>query len=224
MTLLLYADDLVISAERRRDPQQALDAIGAWRFSFGIGPAKTAVLVVGSRSHDHHFTLQGHSATRMSEYCYLGVIFQSSRKWSKHCDRLVERCTGKFHQSVSWAENRQLHTVFRRSLFQSYGLPSMLYGSHFLDQSSLKKLDQKLDQKLRQFGRRLPLWPSGAAGAAVLGELGWHPFLVEVQRVQFALFGRLSVASAHGVHRSLAARVFQFEATQRDFLGVSSCQ
>ena len=44
VTLLLYADDLVVLAETQSDLQQALDAIGAWgerwRFSFGIGPEK----------------------------------------------------------------------------------------------------------------------------------------------------------------------------------------
>ena len=53
VTVLLYADDLVVLAENQRDLQRALDAIGAWgarwRFSFGIGPEKTAVFVVGYR-------------------------------------------------------------------------------------------------------------------------------------------------------------------------------
>ncbi|CAE7243833.1 unnamed protein product [Symbiodinium natans] len=53
LTLLLYADDLVVLAENPRDLQRALDAIEAWgsswRFSVGIGPEKTAVLVVGCK-------------------------------------------------------------------------------------------------------------------------------------------------------------------------------
>ena len=45
-------------------------------------------------------------------------------------------------------------------------------------------------------------------GAAVLGELGWDPFAVQVLRVQASLFGRLCSATPGGVHRGLAARVF----------------
>ena len=54
-----------------------------------------------------------HACLNIVIWCY----FPISRKWSKHCDRLVESCTGKAHQSVSWAENRQLHTVFGDACF-----------------------------------------------------------------------------------------------------------
>ena len=210
LTLLLYADDLVVLAENPRDLQRALDAIEAWgsswRFSFGIGLEKTAVLVVGCRAPNFHFRLQGADVPVVSEYCYLGVLFQSSRAWSKHGRRLYEKSNRKFHQFLAWAENRQLPTGFRRSLFQSYVLPSMLYGSQFLSAASISFLDTKL----RQWGRRLLQWPAGAPGAAVLGELGWVSFAFEVFRAQFGLFGRLSSVHPDGAHRGLAARVFRY--------------
>ena len=179
VTLLLYADDLVVLADRPSDVQRALDAIGAWgarwRFSFGIGPDKTAVLIVGCRARNFNFTLHDVPVPVVSEYCYLGVVFQSSRKWSMHGERLYANSNRKFHQFLTWAENRQLHTGFRRSLFQSYVLPSMLYGCQFLSTSAVNFLDKKL----RQWGRRLLQWPSGAPGAAVLG-VGYEGLRVEV--------------------------------------------
>ena len=79
-----------------------MDAIGnwgrQWRFSFGIGPDKAAVLVVGSRSRDPHFSLQGHSVPCVPE-----------RKWSKHCDRLVE----KMHWSVFISFSAKLVSVMQ---------------------------------------------------------------------------------------------------------------
>ncbi|CAE7350365.1 pol [Symbiodinium sp. CCMP2456] len=208
VTLLLYADDLVVLAETRQELQRALDAIGAWgarwHFSFGIGPDKTAVLVVGNRSVDFHFSLQGSVVPVVSEYCYLGVVFQASRKWKKQTDRLLEKGVRKFHQSIAWAENRGLHTGFRRSLFQAYALPSLLHGSAFLDDGCVRRLDKQV----RQWGRRLLGWPAGAPSAAVIGELGWAPISVEVHKIQASLFGRLCSADPHGAHRSLAARIF----------------
>ena len=49
----LYADDLELSAECEFDLQVTLDIVGRWgrqwRFSFGIGPTKSAVMVFGPR-------------------------------------------------------------------------------------------------------------------------------------------------------------------------------
>ena len=41
-----------------------------------------------------------------------------------------------------------------------------------------------LDNNWRQFGRRVLMWPRGAPGAAILGELGWRPLSVEVRRLE----------------------------------------
>ena len=142
----------------------------------------------------------------MAEYCYLGVVFQASRRWNKHADRLVEKGNREFHQSIAWAEIRRLQTGFRRSLFRASMLPSLLHGAVFLDDAFL----QRLDPQMRQWGRRLLSWPAGAPGAAVLDELGWAPFAMEVPKTQASLLGRLSSADPNGIHRSLAARVFRY--------------
>ena len=47
----LYADDLVVLTASQTDLQLALDAVHAWgvrwRFSFGVGPTKSATMVFG---------------------------------------------------------------------------------------------------------------------------------------------------------------------------------
>ena len=72
-----------------------------------------------------------------------------------------------------------------------------------------------MDKKLRRWGRRLLLWPSGAPGAAVLGELGWAPFRFEVSRDQFRLFGRRCSVNPAGAYRGVAARVFRYALEQQ---------
>ena len=97
-------------------------------------------------------------------------------------------------------------TGFRRSLFRAYVLPSLLHGAAFLDDASLRRLDKQM----RQWGRRLLSLPAGAPGAAVLGELRWAPFAMELSKTQANLLGHLSSADPDGIHRSLAARVFRY--------------
>ncbi|CAE7749885.1 pol, partial [Symbiodinium sp. CCMP2456] len=157
-------------------------------------------------SIEYRFMLHGSLLPCVRQYTYLGVTFAASRKWHKHAARLMDTGNRRFHQFLGWAENRQLHTGIRSQLFQTYVLPTILYGAHFLDSGQLARLDQKL----RQWERRLLHWPRGAPNAAVLGELGWWPYVFEVQRLQFDLFGLLATADASNARRSLAARVFSF--------------
>ena len=204
VTLLLYTDDVVILADNPSDLQNALTAVGIWgsqwRFSFGICPDKAAVLVHARQTSRSTFSLPGDLVLCAGHYCYLGVVFQASRKWQQHAQSRIERSTGKFHQSISWAENRGLCTNFRSGL--TY-LLILKYGCQFLDVASIRLLDQKA----QPFGRRLLRWPWGAPGAAVVGEMGWPPMSVEVRRLQLSLFGRLSAAGGTDDGRTLARRV-----------------
>ena len=138
VTILMYADDVVILADSADHLQRALDVVGTWgtqwRFTFGIGPEKTAVMVVDSRSFDFHFSLQGNALPCVSSYTYLGVTFQTSRKWKLHVGRPLDKGNRKFHQFLGSAENRQLHTGFRNGLFRTYVLPSISMEPNFLMQ------------------------------------------------------------------------------------------
>ena len=82
VTLQMYADDVVVLADSAVDLKRALDAGGAWgtqwRFTFSIGPEKKTV---SSRSLNFHFSLQRNAVPCVSSYTYLGVTFQTSRKW-----------------------------------------------------------------------------------------------------------------------------------------------
>ena len=76
----LYADDLELAAESQHDLQVALDAVSdwgrKWRFTFGIGPTKSAVMVFGPRRTVPPCSalLAGSLLPVVSEYPYLGVI------------------------------------------------------------------------------------------------------------------------------------------------------
>ncbi|CAE8683198.1 unnamed protein product, partial [Polarella glacialis] len=88
----------------------------------------------------------------------------------------------------------------------SYVLPSIAFGAEFLDDSAL----WALDVRLRQWGKRLLQWPRGALGAAVLGDLGWAPFVSVTLDRAAGLMARLSAAPFAAGRRQLTARIFQF--------------
>ena len=173
----LYADDLELSAECEFDLQVALDAVARWgwqwRFSFGIGPTKSAVVVFGPRRSVPPCSVQlgGDPLPTVMGYLYLGVILTPTLSWAAHARHLVTRGNRLFAQCVAWCKTEGLSLRFASTLFTSYVLPSISWGSEFFI-SSPPAL-RVIDSALRRWGKFLLGWPSGSLVGAVLLELGW---------------------------------------------------
>ena len=207
----LYADDLVVTAECQHDLQVALDAVSAWghrwRFSFGIGPTKSAVMVFGPRRGvlPCSVFLSGHELPLVSEYPYLGVILTPSLSWTAHARHLVSRGNRLFAQCVAWCRSERLPLWFASTLFTSYVLPSISWSMEFFV-SSPPAL-QVIDTALRRWGRFLLGWPAYSPIASVFLELGWPDAShISTSRL-LSLFGRMHAMPA-GDRCPLPALVF----------------
>ena len=169
--VLLYADDVVILCENAADLQRALDAA---RFHFGIGPSNSAVMVfgnTGSRSRVPPFFLSGQALPRVKSYPYLGIVFHEKLHWKPHVDYLLKRGECKMAACLSWTNAENLPVSFVDRIFQTYVRPSACFGLEFLtDGSQLKRFQTRL----LQWGERLHMWPQGAPGIVVQGQLAWH--------------------------------------------------
>ena len=160
----LYADDVVLPADSVLDLQTALDAVSEWgrkwRFTFGISPTKSAVMIFGPRSRvpSCAVTLAGSLLPVVNEYTYLGVVLTPSLTWLPHVRHLISRGNRLFAQCVAWCCSDRLSVHFAASLFRSYVLPSISWGLEFcLNSSPAVRL---IDGALRRWGRHLLGWPS----------------------------------------------------------------
>ena len=155
------------SRNPRQISQAALDAVShwgqQWRFSFGIGPKKSAVVIFGPPRHalTCEVYLQGD---------LLPVV--STLSWCNHVDHLVDRGRRLFPQCVSWVRSEGLPVFFSLFLLSTYVLPSASFSIEF-EGECLRSL-ARFDRALRQWGRHLLGWPSGTPNASVLCELGLH--------------------------------------------------
>ena len=149
LTDQLYADDLVVLGESEADLQLALDAVTRWgrqwRFSFGVGPEKSAVMIFGpARSRPScRVCLSGQPLPVVSSYRYLGVVLTPSLRWDAHVAHLVSRGHRLFAQCVSWARSEGLSVSFAHFLLATYVFPSAMYGTEFVGDCarSLAQLD-----------------------------------------------------------------------------------
>ena len=213
LTVLLYADDLVIFAEDAAQLQVALDAVSSWgrrwRFAFGIGETKSAVLVAGSPvASIPTLFLAGSPLPLVSSYRYLGVMVSSNGRWAAHASHLLARGEARFAQCVAWASREGLSLPWSERLFRVYALSAALFGIEFVvEESSAMSL---LDRRLRQWGRRLLRWPAGTPNAAVLGELGWVDMeALALDRVA-GLFARLLCFDSTSAHTPVPVSIFRY--------------
>ena len=160
----LYADELDIAAESPSDLQTALNAVSDWsfrfRFRFGVGPTKSAVMVFGPiRRAECHVQLGGVCLPVVLSYKYFGVVLSPTHPRSKHVQHLVSRGNRLFAQCVSWCRAEHLPVHMASSIFCVYVLPSASWSPSF-----------SLSPRLL-----CASWTthSGDGDAGVLCELGW---------------------------------------------------
>ena len=172
LTDQLYADDFVVLGESEADLQLALDAVTRWgrqwRFSFGVGPEKSAVMIFGpGRSRPScRVCLSGQPLPVVSSCRYLGVVLTFSLRWDAHSLTLFLVATASSRSASRGSVLKALSVSFAHFLLATHVFPSTMCGTEFVGDCA-RSLAQ-LDLAQRRWGRHLLSWPAGTPCAAVL--------------------------------------------------------
>ena len=193
VSLLLFADDVVLVAETREDLQRSLNACWTysrkWRFNFNVGPGKSEVLVCGGRREGERWWL-GDEEMRLTEsYCYLGVILNEEKSWVDAKERLVSKASKSLWRLVGMGMCEEGLTMYTaRDLVQTCVRPILEYGCEVV-------CDRKWEQAevLQRKAGRLVLGVSSAtANGVVQGELGWWRVKGRTDYLKLMFFAKLS--------------------------------
>lgn len=141
----LYADDLAIFAEPR---QSALTALGRWadlwRFSFGVGPSKSAAMrVPPAHARARPVRLGTQDLPWVTQYPYLGFVVSARPSWGPHHVKAAMRGGLKSRQACAWADQERLHVGWCAQIFAAYVppayvLPAFLSGTGFVPPGHLR--------------------------------------------------------------------------------------
>ena len=206
----LYADDLVILQESAADLQAALDAVShwgqQWRFSFGIGPEKSAV-VIGPLRHalTSEVYLQGDLLPVVSAYRYLGVVLTPKLSWCNHVDHLVDRGADCLRSVCLGFDQRACQSLSRSSSSQRMCSQALLSVSN--SRASAPVVQPDLIALFASGVVTCLAGPSGTPNASVLCELGLHDGLGVSSGRALALYARLA-SFALGSRPPVPASVF----------------
>jgi hypothetical protein len=95
VSLLLFADDIVLIAEDERMLQRMLDAVNAYskKFRFCFNKDKSNVMIFGKKMKDvrERFHLGESELQVVEHYKYLGLMVDSIFSWKKHLEKCLEK-------------------------------------------------------------------------------------------------------------------------------------
>ena len=218
VSVLMYADDIVILANSADELQCALDALSdwarRWRCCFCAGPDKSAVMVVNSQCQQQSFMLGGMTLPAVNEYKYLGVVFDSRGGCKSHVNHVTRKGNQKFASCVSWCSREGLHAAWQSRLFLTYVLPAFAHGSEFLlgNQSPVNAMELQL----RKWGRRILGHPSGSPNPVVLLDLGWSDMQAIALKRAASLCSRLASRWQGGARDNLPSVVFAYASSNHN--------
>ena len=171
-------------------------------------------MVVNGQDPQQSFLLGGMTLPFVSEYKYLGVVFDSHGGCRNHVSHVTRQGNQKFASCVSWAAREGLHVAWQSRLFQSYVLPAFTYGSEFL--LCNQNLLDAMNLQLRKWGRRILGHPNGSPNPVVLLDLGWSDIQAMALKRAASLCSRLTSRWQSDPRADLPSVVFAYASSQPD--------
>ncbi len=135
ISVLAYADDLVLMAENASDLQHLVDILHAWCFKWRlkVNVDKTKIIHFRNKNRpksDFDFCINSVPLEYVSEYKYLGIILTESMDFEKTAELLsasAGRALGSVINKVKYNKDLGFNTY--TTLFDSCVAPILLYAS-----------------------------------------------------------------------------------------------
>ena len=177
LSLLMYADEIIILSENGNDLQLMLGVVNEYSVELGLkfGMDKGQIMIVNNNQVDVERTwrLGENDVMRTNEYKYLGVTLNV-----KGCEQAKSEKIFKTNQWYGRVANiaryRANKYLVVRELWKGMAVPSIMYGMNVLNWTECEL--QKLEVIQNKVGR-VALGANGYVGVeAVRGDMGWSTF------------------------------------------------
>ena len=173
ISILMYADDIVLVADNRKDLQKLMDIVTNWgkKWRCTYNKTKSEVVVFGSNKKEEGvWSLWGEEIAQEDWYKYLGLDIKGNRKWGKYKCRLLEKAKKRLAQT--WGMGIQSGALTVRAaekVWKAIVRPIVEYGAEVWGEEGWEEAE-KLQ---REMGKRILGLNESTNNVVVLGELGW---------------------------------------------------
>ncbi len=175
ISVLAYADDLVLMAENAKDLQYLIDILQAWcyKWRLSVNVNKTKVVHFRQKNKDLSkfvFSINEMPLEYVSNYKYLGIMLNENMDFSKTAELLAAaagRALGSVINKVKYNKDLGFKTYI--TLIDSSVAPILLYGSGVWGMKNFKICEDVLLRACRFYSGVHRLTPI----PAIQGDFGW---------------------------------------------------
>ena len=214
LSILLFADDLVLIASTPGDLQRMLDEVSQYcsKWRSDVNLKKTEVVIFGDpRKPVPQFFLHGVALKVVKSYKYLGLDVYVSLRWTQMRSRLYAKARAKVASAFGMANCAHvLNVEFGIQLWKSIVRPILEYGCEIWGDSTWKQGEEL--QKL--VAKRILRCPMNMADEAALGELGFWTLKARSDMLRLRYWGELINMSLERIPKCVynaSKRVFEHE-------------
>ena len=176
LSLLLYADDIIVMSDSSDELQELLDVVNGYgeEFCLSFSKDKSQVMVInGEPNENTEWKLGDTVIKRTDEYKYLGVTLSVNGVEKARREKIFKanQWYGRLASVARYRVNKYL-TV--RELWKTLAVPSIMYGMNVLNWSECEL--QKLEIIQNKVGRIALGANKYVSVEAIRGDLGWSSF------------------------------------------------
>ena len=184
---LFYADDLVLISTSKKGLQLGLDTLydfcSHWKLTVNLQKTQTIAFSKSCLTEKHYFTYGSTCIKFVKSYTYLGVTIKSNGSFSDTIINLAEKARKALYSlNKAILQNKEIKLPLH--LFKVLIKPILLYGSEVWGQDYIdySKWDKTAIERVNlNFCKTLLQTNRKSCNAAVRGELGQHPLLIEIK-------------------------------------------
>ena len=190
--ILLYADDKLILAESPLELQLAMNAANdycnLWGLSINQSKTKVVIFSRGKARKNHNFKWGDLDIETVSEYCYLGVLFNFNGNFNKAIKARIDPARKAMFGLNAKAVRLQLPPDIQIDLFEKMVVPICLYGSEVWGYGNV----EPVEVFYRKFIKRVLGLNKSTPNCIIYGEVGKYPLALEIQKRMLSFWANIS--------------------------------
>lgn len=172
LSLLLFADDIVLMAEKKEDLEKQMEVLGKWskEWRMDVNEGKTKVMVVGGDEEDEEEEMMigdkkiGFAAT----YEYLGVMLNKKMSRKEIGEEIVRKMDDSIKKRKGVLSMRYLSLKTRVNMYKTYVRSVVEYASEVWMMN--KNEENKMEAKQMMLMKELMKLPNRMSNCVIRGD------------------------------------------------------